>query len=366
MAIDRVRYHEDEGSIEIVGKGDLGFHGDLETWVAPLELLESASSKQLSDALVAASADRLEVSPVTVEEFAREDYPPMLDLKIEPGPEGVVISRTFPISDEAGPDKEGLGRLLAPQLVRESLWMSLDTLEFPDLFVYPPVRWGVTVSIGSRKARRSVGDVLRAAREAFALIEVVRGGRDFGAHEAAQLVRGGHGTLLLGQAEAEWIEAKSGGYQLDEPLAQHELAKDTSAFANGTGGLILIGFRTRRISGVDTIYRETPVPRGMIDVGRYRRTLDRLVYPAIEGLTIETVSTIGANCFLLIEVPPQNEALKPFLVIGSLIGDRVASNYLALYRRRGEDVVATSSAEIHSLLLVGRLALGGQAAGGDR
>ncbi len=226
MALDKVRYSDADGDIEIVGKGYLGFNGDLDSWVAPLDLLESASSKQLSDALAAAQGGRLQVSPASVEEFSREDYPPLLQLEIESGTDGVVVSNTFPIADEAGPDTDSLKRLLAPVLARESLWASFEAVEFPDLWVYPPVPWGLELSIGSRKARRSVGDVLRAAREAFALIEVVREGREFGAHEAAHLVRGGHSPLLLGQAESEWIDAKSLGYRLEDPLEQHELAKD--------------------------------------------------------------------------------------------------------------------------------------------
>ena len=360
MPLDQVRYQESNAELEVVGKGWIGFISDLDAWVAGADILESASSQSLSKAMLKAGIQRLDLSPLSAADVHKQDYPPLVEHHLEPAPEGVVVKKIFAIADDDGPDINSLKRLLAPLLARERLWADVQAVEFPDLFVYPPVPWGLSLAIGSRRSRQTVGSLLDAATQAFALIEVVREGRTFGPREAAQLVRGGHGELLIGQEEAAWLEAKGNGYSLDDPEAQHELAKDASSLANGSGGLILIGFRTQRRGGVDTIQRLTPMRSATVDLRRYRRTLDRLVYPPIEGLVIDRVDSSASTCSVVIEIPPQDQALKPFLVIGSLVGSGFSGNYLALYRRRGEDSVAASAAEIHSLLLAGRVALGGR------
>ncbi|MFD3538420.1 RNA-binding domain-containing protein [Streptomyces sp. NPDC058662] len=60
-------------------------------------------------------------------------------------------------------------------------------------------------------------------------------GVDWGAGESS----------LLGLCETQWLDVKGGPYQLANPRSVEELAKDVAAFANGGGGLIVIGIATR-------------------------------------------------------------------------------------------------------------------------
>ena len=52
---------------------------------------------------------------------------------------------------------------------------------------------------------------------------------------------------LIGLKEDQWLEVKgSAPYNLATPAGRYELAKDATAFANGTGGFIIVGLETTR------------------------------------------------------------------------------------------------------------------------
>jgi predicted HTH transcriptional regulator len=54
-------------------------------------------------------------------------------------------------------------------------------------------------------------------------------------------------NTLIGLHEDAWLEVKgSTPYNFDLPEGRYELAKDVSAFANGTGGIVLVGLRTTK------------------------------------------------------------------------------------------------------------------------
>jgi hypothetical protein len=58
---------------------------------------------------------------------------------------------------------------------------------------------------------------------------------------------------LIGMQEDAWLEAKgSHPYDFDTPEGRYELAKDVAAFANGTGGIVIVGLRTTRHATAQT------------------------------------------------------------------------------------------------------------------
>jgi hypothetical protein len=54
---------------------------------------------------------------------------------------------------------------------------------------------------------------------------------------------------------------------------------------------------------------------------RYRDTIDRLVYPAVESLVVETVPC-ASGVIVVICVPLQPEAHKPYLVHGAVVAGK--------------------------------------------
>lgn len=65
------------------------------------------------------------------------------------------------------------------------------------------------------------------------------------------------------------LDAKGQPYQLDRPKSAAELAKDVVALANTSGGVIVIGLRTRRKGSSEVIEEVGPVPDKLIDRDRY-------------------------------------------------------------------------------------------------
>lgn len=61
---------------------------------------------------------------------------------------------------------------------------------------------------------------------------------------------------------------------------------------------------------------------------------------------------------VLVEVPPQPEELKAFLVSGAVVHGRVEGAFISIVRRRGEHSLAISPAGIHAAVPAGPLLRG--------
>jgi hypothetical protein len=105
--------------------------------------------------------------------------------------------------------------------------------------------------------------------------------KDIGGARAA--LRAGRPADLLGLAECGWLDVKAGVYRLDDPAKALELAKDVAAFANtGTGGMILVGYTTRKDYDREILDEVRPVRRALVDLDRYRKLIRERVIPAPE------------------------------------------------------------------------------------
>ena len=216
----------------------------------------------------------------------------------------------------------------------------------------------LTCEVGGRG--RTLGDVADAADDVLALWEATLRGGLF-ASTAVDLVRAQRPELLVGQAESSWLEAKREPYRLDEPEQQLELAKDVAALGNTQhGGVLLIGLATTRRDGLDVVSKVRPIPLGLIDPGRYRRVIERFVYPPVEGLDIERVEVEPRKGVLVIVVPHQPPEARPLLVLGAVVGDKIVGSHVSIVRRRGDATTTTHPAALHSLLAAGRAALAGE------
>ena len=138
---------------------------------------------------------------------------------------------------------------------------------------------------------------------------------DIGGARAA--LRAGTPADLLGLAECGWLDVKAGVYRLDDPAKALELAKDVAAFANtGTGGMILVGYTTRKDYDREIIDEVRPVRRALVDLDRYRKLIRERVIPAPRGFSVEFVHTDPETGILVIDVPVQPVALLPYVVPG--------------------------------------------------
>jgi hypothetical protein len=203
----------------------------------------------------------------------------------------------------------------------------------------------------SQRSRLTLGEALRAGEGLAALLEL--GALDMVG--AWALLASGRAQMLVGQRESDWLEVKSHAYLLNAPAQVIEAGQDAARMANGEGGIVACGFRTKRGPGGERIAALAPVRCDRRDAVRLRAALDRVVYPPIPGLRVAAYPVEGeAGQILAVYVPHQQPSLRPFLVHGAVAAGKVEGAFISIVARRGEGSVVTTAAQIHALL-AGRL-----------
>ncbi|MGW4532344.1 hypothetical protein ACWEOI_15465 [Nocardia sp. NPDC004340] len=156
---------------------------------------------------------------------------------------------------------------------------------------------------------------------------------------------------LIGVAESSVLDAKRTHYAKREN-GHLELAIDVASFTNsGQGGVLAIGIRTVK----DVLGRDILAEVGGCDIdrgaeARYRKAIDTLVFPGVEGLRMcRTASALGEVFGIF--VPRQDPAKLPFIVLG---GDkRDAKHSSVVFQvpvRTGESNLPMRVEAVHSAL----------------
>ncbi len=172
---------------------------------------------------------------------------------------------------------------------------------------------------------------------------------------ALALVAAGRGDLLAGQRESDWLEVKSAPYRLSEAGQAIEAAQDVARLANGQGGLLLLGYRTKTGPRGEIVTSVAPIPSSRAETRRLRHLLDARVYPPVPGLRVAFHPVIGTDGGVIaVHVPRQDPVLRPFLVHGALAANRIEGSFFSIVARRDDDSVPVIAAQVHALL-AGRL-----------
>lgn len=163
---------------------------------------------------------------------------------------------------------------------------------------------------------------------------------------------------LLGTAENETLDFKGSPYDLSQDWQKSELAKDVSALANRSGGVIVIGYATQRAadSPLERATAVRAVPRERINEQQYRDVIRSGVYPSLGGLQVTFVPKPDDpdKGVLFIDVPPQEQAARPFLVVEPMQGETRARGWLFGVATRSFDETETQRVgEIHALISQG-------------
>ncbi|NKY96073.1 AlbA family DNA-binding domain-containing protein [Nocardiopsis alborubida] len=170
-----------------------------------------------------------------------------------------------------------------------------------------------------------------------------------------RLFRNNSPDVFLGMSESEYLEFKGPPYELrkDSPW-KHLLCDDIARFANSEhGGLIAIGFATKKISGTDVAIKVAPVPVNAKRHQSYQQVADQYIYPPVEGLRFESFSVSDGEVCCII-VPTQREMNKPYMVQGALADGEYRGGMISIPRRRGEDSIPITAREIHRMISAGR------------
>lgn len=245
-----------------------------------------------------------------------------------------------------------INKILTPMLERKRM---APIKSWPDEnWGAPPWLWHTRIYFNTRN--RTLDELFSIGRDAINLVEAL-GDSELSRLTAGDLVRAGHPNVLLGQPEGHWLEVKSQHYDLASDLGQISLAQSVARFCNAeTGGLIIVGASTKKVPEGEEIRRLHPLPYNARMVRRYYQALEKRLFPPPDGLSIESVN-IGDEMLLLVDVPPQPEELKPFLVHGSIVGGRIEGAFISIVRRRGEASIPITAPMIHATMAAGRALL---------
>jgi hypothetical protein len=322
-------------------------------FAVPLSVARDASLSSLKRALARYGENygkrevSLQLADVAPERF--DDDTPLEWISIEWRPDALRLRVEVPLADRP----TNPARLVAPVLARhqaevldEGGWESDDESYVAEFLLRLPWRG------------RTVGDWHDVGVDVQVLLWAAQSG-ELSPDAAADVIRAGRADLLVGHAEADWLEAKSQAYG-DTMEDKVELAKDVASFANAAGGLIVLGLKTKRRGDEDLIRSVNEVPLGAARPRALRQRIARHVFPVPEGLVVEQVPGSSAGFgVVFIRVPAQPPGRKPFIVSGAVIGRRLQGAFLTIPTREYADTTNLDARTLHARLRVGQRALEG-------
>ncbi|MEU5958282.1 RNA-binding domain-containing protein [Streptomyces sp. NPDC047525] len=163
---------------------------------------------------------------------------------------------------------------------------------------------------------------------------------------------------LLGLRETQWLDAKAAAYQLDaDPRAPEELAKDVAAFANGGGGVIIIGIATRMDNDEEVLDRIRGVAPDTVNLDQVRKVIRARITPAPRGVRLGW-SGDGQERVLFISVPAQPAATLCVVAAPTGKPGSQRTDTVAVPVRDGDQTHWLPRAEIGALLSAGVRASG--------
>ena len=162
---------------------------------------------------------------------------------------------------------------------------------------------------------------------------------------------------LLGLRETKWLDAKMGPYQLSDPKAVEELTKDVAAFANGGGGIIVIGFATRLEHDEEVLDHIAGVDPAAVNMDQIRKLIRQWITPAPRGVRVGWSGADGKRV-AFIDVPAQ--AADTLFVVPAPAGKRGSPrpDTVAVPMRDGDSTHWLPRTEIQQLLSAGVRASG--------
>ncbi|MYS95596.1 hypothetical protein GTY47_39520 [Streptomyces sp. SID5464] len=129
-------------------------------------------------------------------------------------------------------------------------------------------------------------------------------------------------AALLELPEGQWLDAKGAPYELRNPHGVEELAKDVAAFANGGGGVIVVGITTRLEHGREILDKVNSVGRGSVDLDQWRKLIRQHITPAPRGTSVEWSDDRQGACVVYIDVPAQDPGC--LFVVAAPVGKKGA------------------------------------------
>jgi hypothetical protein len=327
-------------------------------YLVPLDHVRGVALRDLVRALRSEHAcDKMMISRQREQWFDLDTASP--DFALAPGePRRFEVEFIFDqAADIADEDNDAEGRRLAALLTPlvQGNRGKVASVELHPNAYEPP--WPYVIVLSLPLNGWTVQGVARLVENAIDLLQAIGAGK-FSRSIGLQVLRSNNPEALLGQHESIYLDVKQSHYNLDTAQGEIALSQAVARFANAEqGGLLVIGMRGKKIPGGEVVSKLTPVPVSRRDVRRYRLAIERRLFPLVDGLEVFTIETSEDAKVLVLHIPPQAEELKPFLVHGAIVGDKIEGAFVSIVRRREEYSVPITAPAIHAMLAAGRALL---------
>jgi hypothetical protein len=249
MPLDRIRYEPENHSFRVQGVDIEPIRDDV--IVFPFEIVKNVSVAYLAKALERyRDVDGGYFEDVFISDTPLADFDAdtaSRDMRLDLGPLGLEVEGAQIVAKGEEPSPEDTQALVGPLLARHrARWVSQEET------TREGGPWSViVVRVELVPGARPVADLRALSADLSALLGAVTGGV-ISASAAADLIRAGHASALLGQREGSYLDAKAAPYDARGDAAAWELAKDVAAFANsGEDALVVMGISTRRDANGD-------------------------------------------------------------------------------------------------------------------
>ncbi|MDH6703045.1 RNA-binding domain-containing protein [Streptomyces griseoviridis] len=165
-------------------------------------------------------------------------------------------------------------------------------------------------------------------------------------------------SALLEQPEGQWLDAKAVPCELHERRGLEELAKDVSGFANGGGGVLVLGIATRMVDGEEILDKIIPVDRTSADPDQIRKLIRAHITPPPRGVEVGWSCDPQGSRVLFVDVPAQDP--NCLFVVAAPTGKQGTArpDTVAVPVREADGTHWLSRAEIQRLLSAGVAASG--------
>lgn len=353
-----IRYDPEAVAFTVDGSHEILISGD-DAVVAPLAALAEAEVSSFETALGeyeeqdAATVNYVFLSDTPVDEF-------------DPDISDRHVGLTFlggRLSAEAGHlVGEGI-----PALNGEALLAPLlDRHNAEHAGSYPDDQGGRDFEIHSLRLLddgRTLRELFALAVEAQALVDAAQAEGELTALTARDLIKAGRVSVLLGQPETSWIDAKVQPHDISGEKAKWELAKDVAAFANtGRDAIIVFGVEAAMGPSGEVLDRARAFELSGFDVEAARAVLRQRLTPILPDIDLQVVEDRGGHGYGWVFIPAQPTDVRPVMVSGVFVDGHTQGSHVSVPIRVGEDTAHWDASRIHSLIQAGRVALGGETA----
>lgn len=174
--------------------------------------------------------------------------------------------------------------------------------------------------------------------------------------EVLEKLETGDFDALIGLMECEWLDAKETPYHLDTSKQKLEIAKDVTAMANASGGIIVIGFDCEKqlTTAGEQISKVNWFPISLISPDKWNQILTDLVHPSPHGVSVRVFEAQDDKGVAAIVIDAAAMTEKPYLV-GKMMDENGTNigSYFGYFQRKGDTTPPISIARIQQQLSAG-------------